>query len=284
MGKYFSTFPYTTYANTNCKDIIRSNGITPASLKSSAVYYDFDIQSGQRPDTVSYDYYKNSYYDWMVYKANSVVDPYTDWYLAQETLDELIKSKYGTIAAAIEKILYYEVNWVGDDRRLSASTYNAMGVSEKRYWRPATDDAFHYVRKELDWKVATNLIVKVFVADAAIFTRGDHVIQSQSGTVIASGEVSFVGPDHILVQTVEGGFATSSTISIPSSDLSTTTTTQAPVVVTYSIPLTEFVYWRAVNAYDYEVQLNEEKRRIKLIGKDYIQTVQREHEVKILNG
>lgn len=284
MGKYFSPFPNTTYANTFCKDIIRSNGIAPAALKSSAVYYDFDVQSGQRPDTVSYDYYKNSYYDWMVYKANGVVDPYTDWYLAQNTLDEYIKSQYGTIAGAIEKILYYEVNWVGDDRRISLATYNAMGVSEKRYWRPVTDDALQYVRKELDWKVATNLIVKVFVTDPSIFVRGNHIIQSQNGTVIASGEVSFVGADHILVCTVEGEFAASSTISIPANDKSTTTTSQAPVVVTYSIPLNEFVYWRAVNAYDYEVEANEEKRRIRLIGKDYIQNVQREHEVKILNG
>ena len=283
MGKYFKAFPLTSYANTVCTDILRTSKITPTTIKESSIYYQFDIQDGQRPDTISFDYYKNPYYDWVVYKVNDIVDPYDDWFMSHEVFKSFISSKYGSIAQAQEKVLYYKVNWSGDDTKLTTAAYDGLSHQVRQYWRPAGDMSPYYIRKELDWKVSTNMIVKVFVSDPTIFVSGDYINQLDMGSVSASGEVCFVGSDHILVQHVEGTFAPNSTINIPLGEGSTTASSTLPLVVQYGIPLTEMAYWQKVNAYDYEDEVNNEKKSVRLISKDYLQAIQREHEVKI-NG
>lgn len=283
MGKYFKSFPTTVYANTVCTDILRSSALSPTVAKESSLYYKFDMQEGQRADTISFDYYQNSFYDWIVYKANNIVDPYEDWFMSSEVFKSFIASKYGSVAAAEEKVIHYKVNWQSDDRNISSAAYNALSYLVKQYWRPAGDNSSFYVRKELEWKVATNMIVKVFVDTPSVFASGDYINQIEMNTVAASGEVTFVGSDHILVRHVEGQFAINNVINKPLGEGSATATSTPPVVVQYGIPLTEMAYWEKVTAYDYEDLLNLDKKSIRLISKDYTQNIQREHEA-IING
>lgn len=285
MGKYFRPFPVIQYANTVCVDIIRSTRLSTQAQRESALYYEYEAPYGQRADAVSHDYYKNSYYDWLIYMSNGVVDPYYDWFMTNSVFDDYIVDKYGSVANAIETVLHYHVNWEGDDRRLAANEYAALGYEVKKYWRPETDDAKTYVRKDLDWKAATNMVVKVNVNDTTIFTRGDYIDQVYGGAVVASGQVAHVGDGNIQVQHVEGTFSASGDINVVSTGASTTPFTDAAgittTVVNYAIPLSEIAYWEKVTAYDYEEEVNNSKSTLKLIDSRYVNSIQQQHEAKI---
>ena len=284
MGKYFKPFPTISYANTVCVDIIRSTKLSTQAQRESALYYEYEVPYGQRPDTISYDYYKNSYYDWLIYMSNGIVDPYYDWYLTNDTFESYIIDKYNSVANAIETVMYYQVNWFGDDRRLSASEYDALGYQIKKYWKPETDDAITYVRKDLDWKSATNMVIELNVTDPTIFTTGDYIHQVTGGVVVASGQVAYVGTTTIHIQHVEGTFDQTGDVAVVATGVSTTTfTTLGSVytVIAYSIPLSEFAYWEKVSAYDYEEKLNNEKSTMKIIDNRYVAAIQQQHEAKI---
>lgn len=285
MAKYFSAFPLTSYRETVCRDITRSVGLTTAAVRETALYYDVVLRDGQRADTMSYDYYNNPYYDWMVYVGNNIVDPYYDWPLPSDVFDPYIKDKYGSVSTAIETVLYYEVNWDGDERRLSISQYNALGPTQQKYWKPEDDNEIAYVRKPLDWKVNTNRIIEIDVVDPSVFTKGEYINQVSGGTVTASGQVAFIGPTYLTIHHTEGTF-TSTTISSTTTDANTTpsSTTNVERLLKQVIPLDEFVYWQKVTAYDVEERANVNKALIKLIDKNYTNTIQREFEDKIVNG
>lgn len=286
MGKYFSAIPTTYYNNTLCVDIMRATQFSKSALNNIKLFYTFDVPEGIRPDTISSRYYNDPYYDWILYQSNQIVDPYYDWPLTDDTLEDLIVAKYGSIAQAIEKVLYYKVNWEGDTQAILPSTYNQFSDAVKQYWRPEAENISAYVRKELDWKVATNQTARLYLNSPSVFVQGDYIHQLNGSTVTASGEVCFVGPTYVLIQSIEGTFTANSTVSSPFTDVNTTVSSTATPyeVISYSIPLEEQVYWDKMTAYDYEQQLNHEKRKLTVIDKRYVGQVQRDFEDKIVNG
>lgn len=280
MGKYFSAFPITTYSNTACIDITTATHLTKQAMKSSSLYYTTDILDGMRPDHVSHKTYKNSYYDWLLYYSNDITDPYYDWMMNQEVFDAYIKEKYGSIAQAVEKVVHYRVNWMDDDRRLSASAYNSLGVAARKYWRPDTMAANAYVRKEIEHKVNTNVIANFNVADPTVFTNGVHATMSVDGNVVLSCEVAFVGADYITVRNVEGDIQ-SGTLVNAVTDGSTTMTGGS--ITNYVIPADEIAYWQKVTAYDYEMDINLDKKSIRILNNNYLQLIESEHRRKMAN-
>lgn len=281
MGKYFSAFPVTTYSNTACIDITTATHLTKQAMLSSSLYYTTDLTEGMRPDHASHKLYNNSYYDWLLYYSNDITDPYYDWMMTQGVFDAYIKEKYGSIAQALEKIVHYEVNWSGDERRITSSEYNTFGISARKYWRPATADAHIYVRKELEHKVNTNVIAKFMVQDPTVFTTGVYASMAVGGNVVLSCEVAFVGTDYIVVRNVEGSIQ-SGTLVNSVTEVSTTMTGGS--ITTYVIPADELAYWQKVNAYDYELEANLDKKSIRVLNKKYLQTIESEHRRKLADG
>ena len=285
MGKYFSAFPVTVYANTACLDITHTTHLTKQAINTSSLYYQLPVDEGAYPDMVADHIYDNPFYDWVVYYSNQVVDPYYDWPLTTTLLDSYIKDKYGSVAKAIEHTLHYRVNWYADRTRISKQQYQSMGASHRKYWRQETPDEIAYVRKEMDHKVSTNMIVKLSVDDTTVFTTGAYIHQIENGIVVASGEVMFVGSGYINAQHIEGEFTTDHPIINVDSDTQTSMTLgTTQEVISYVIPLDESVYWEKVNAYDYEIETNENKKMINLLNKKYLRMVEEEHQAKMVSN
>lgn len=281
MAKYFTSFPYTYQDGVLCRDIIRSVHLTQQSVRSAQLYYNFDLTEGQRPDTIAYDYYQTPYYDWMIYHANDITDPYYGWYMDQRKFDTYLKGIYGSLSKALETTVYYKVNWDNDDRRISRSVYEGYTAGQRKYWRPI--DAFSdatYVRKSLDWTRSTNLVSEVGVADTSVFLRGDYINQYDGVDLIASATVAHVGATTLQIQHVTGAFTTTGgNVTCPDTDASSTVTSYR--IITRCIPEEESLYWVAVNAYDYETERNEAVKRIKLIDKAYAKHLQEDLESKM---
>ena len=115
MSNYFSYFPKTDHDLTNIGQSVKLTNILrrfkiPSELSDrSDVYYEYDIQDGDRPDTVAEKYYGDSKYSWLVLHFTSMKDVHFDWPLGTYDFEEYIKGKYGSLAAAQAEIQEYRI-------------------------------------------------------------------------------------------------------------------------------------------------------------------------------
>lgn len=100
MSKYFRYFPTTGHDLTNVGQTVRlTNILRRFKIKSSvadnvSVFYDYSIQSHDRPDTIAAKYYGDAGYAWVVMMYNEISDPIFDWPLFGNSFDEYIIGKY----------------------------------------------------------------------------------------------------------------------------------------------------------------------------------------------
>jgi hypothetical protein len=102
---YFATLPLIVTKDPNGNPVAAVNLMNNASiitklLNSPALYYEYDIQEGDTPETIAAKYYGDSYRYWLVLFANRLMDPQWDWPLTYSEFNEYITSKYAAVAAA----------------------------------------------------------------------------------------------------------------------------------------------------------------------------------------
>ena len=116
MSNYFSYFPTTlhdlrnTGRKTEVTNILRRFKFRASLQDRTDVFYEYNIQHGDRPDTIAEKYYGNPNYAWIVLHFNNIIDPVFDWPLFDPDFDRYIASKYGSIATAQAQIKnYYKI-------------------------------------------------------------------------------------------------------------------------------------------------------------------------------
>ena len=150
MSNYFSFFPTTPHDLTNIgqtinlTNIIRRFKVRSSLLFDTRVYHDYEIQAGERPDTVADKFYNDPSYAWLVLLYNEIEDPIFGWPLFNYDYDEYIKGKYGSIASAQSTVHEYRkilttktVKYDGtiqDERYVvvDATTYATLGESARQ--------------------------------------------------------------------------------------------------------------------------------------------------------
>ncbi len=113
MSNYFSYFPKTQHDLTNVGQKVQLTNImrrfkVRSSVKDNLnVYYSYDIQAGDRPDTIANKYYGSSAYAWLVLHYNDIVDPVFEWPLFGRDFEDYLKGKYGSIQTAQSTVHEY---------------------------------------------------------------------------------------------------------------------------------------------------------------------------------
>lgn len=109
-----------------------------------AIYYDYTIKDGERPDVIAAKYYDDPSLDWIILLINNIIDPQLDWPLDRRSFRNSIVKKYGSISAANEQVHHYEqitrqqeVLFDGtivpeQSFEIDLTTYNTLADSEKR--------------------------------------------------------------------------------------------------------------------------------------------------------
>lgn len=107
---YFSNFPKIKINNVLATNItLRAAFIERLKLNSS-VFYPYVVKDGETADAIATWYYGAPNYDWMIYLANNIIDPHTEWPKSTIQFDEYIFKKYGSIQEAKSKIEFYRRN------------------------------------------------------------------------------------------------------------------------------------------------------------------------------
>jgi len=108
--KYFQNFPNIQYALSvnkagkpnyiNIKDYFHLLAVRDDIFREDTLYTKYTIQDGERPDMISYKFYDDEQYYWILLQINEIVDYYTQWPLSEVELEQFVYKKYGGPAAA----------------------------------------------------------------------------------------------------------------------------------------------------------------------------------------
>jgi len=277
MDKYFQKFPYIYYSNTICVDIARRVRLDDYQSAQGDLnqYYPYELVHHLRPDHVSEYYYKDAEQDWLIYLTNKVIDPYYGWYLRDDQLDSMIVDKYGSIEVAQRTVAYYVNNWYKDPGNISVDHYNnVIDMDWRKYYEPAWGAAQQivgYKRKQLDLNFNTNQILKYTIATSnGTFSNGEPVnfTAFSGGPLLGTGMLTCANATHLVIQSVSNDFVANSsvtkTITGFTSGAVATSNLYANVII--NIADDEMVFYDQITMYDLEVENNEQKKNINLIG------------------
>lgn len=94
MSNYFKNFPTTLWNKQIVVDISRRAAILDKFASNPYAFQTYTIQEEDTLEQIAYHYYGNASYSWLIVLANNIVDPYTDFWKNQRTLQKFIAQKY----------------------------------------------------------------------------------------------------------------------------------------------------------------------------------------------
>lgn len=137
---YFSSFRKIKYFGVTATNITARLVFIERLKQISSVYYPFVVEDGDTPDNIAAKYYGDSSFDWLVYMANDIIDPYTQWPKTYLQFEEYIVKKYGSREAAQTQILFYrkkpEVSYINND----GVTFSTSNPNNGQYTQVETYD------------------------------------------------------------------------------------------------------------------------------------------------
>ena len=272
MSNYFKNFPSVSYNGALATNLTKRAKIDSVVRDKTSIFYTYTLRDGDRPDTIAESYYDDADFAWVVYYSNQILDPYFEWPLNQQQLEQLLITKYGSVAYAEELVLFFRVNWEHDETMKNVAGFNALPSATKKYWKPIFDyknTITSYERADVDWVVENSRTIHLTHDGTGTFAVGEMVKQ---GTA-ASGFVQTFSETDIIVDKVQGEFTAGSLTNFHQTQ---TTSVDTATVLYYGISLEELVYWEPITAFQYEDELNEQKKNIYLIDKRYINQIELE--------
>lgn len=273
--KFFNKLPTIQYNGQIAKNFLARVRLTQETLDNRQLFYPYTQEENDRVDHISYKYYNDSDYMWLIYLANDTIDPYFDVFLRDVDFDNLIVKKYGSIANASQQIALWRNNWVTDDTEITISYYeNTLPAALKKYWDPIVNEyniVQGYERKKEDWIIDTNKMVQCTISNVTgTFEVGERVTQRYSNNLItANAVVSYSNTSAIAVKHVVGDndiLASNSSVILTLTGISSGATANIQTTyTTVNISVDEAQYWSPVSYYEYEMEQNAQKKTFNLV-------------------
>jgi hypothetical protein len=270
---YFDKLPIISYDNNLARNLLARARFTQNTMNNKAAYYPYTIKDGQRADSLSDDYYNSPGYEWLIYFANDIIDPYYDLPMTEDNFYNHIVSKYGTYENAMRKILYYRHDWANAlDERLTIAEFNALSFAYKKYYDPVLDynlQPASYKRNSEDWVASTNKTIALTLTSVTgtfLFDEEVRINNSNYGTV------TYVDTGVVYLQHIVGAFTAGATVTGVTSGATATIDTEG--VTTLSVNIQdgtvagkpdERAFWSPVTAFQYEEEENAKRKEIRLM-------------------
>ena len=277
--QYFRKFPLIPYNGVPSINILRRVDFNNNVKNFFTAFYSFNIQSGERIETIAHDYYEDVDLDWLIYHANDIVDPYFGVPLDYQDFEEFLKSKYGSVDRSKTIVITYRSNHEDDNSIipvLGSNGYNNLPGARKKYWEPVynAENLAGYERKSEDIYISTNRIISFSLATSldTPLTVGENVIASNG----AKATVASCTADYLVLKHINGDWSTAtSNFSLTGKDSNITATVDYTTytLIRHVIPEAEQIYFSQYSAYDFELDLNEKKRDISLVDGIYAEDI-----------
>jgi hypothetical protein len=133
---FFVKFPSTIYSLTDENGVTRSKAMTNLMIRVifqkivetlNVPYVYYDVNDGERPDTVATKYYGSAQYTWVVLLANEIYH-HNDWPKGEHEFQEYLTAVYGSIAGAQAAVHGYQN---ADGHWIDETTYNSLSSTAR---------------------------------------------------------------------------------------------------------------------------------------------------------
>ena len=272
MSRYFDNFPTINYNGANCVNLMARVRFADRLKKDLTVFYPYSMKENERMDSLSFNYYDDADFDWLLYISNDIIDPYYQVYLSELEFEQFILDKYGSTANAQSTIAFYRNNWAADSTILTTSGYAALDASVKKFWSPVlttNKNISSYVRNQQDWEATTNQIVTItnitLTSNTVLFQDNEKVLSSANGyAYVADSNTSVLVLKHI-----NGSFPnTSYTVTGQTSNAVATVANNQTTATNIIAPLDQ-VYFAPIDNYTFEREQNEQNKELLVLDKRY---------------
>ena len=126
---YFGNFPKINYFNVLATNVTLRAAFIDKLKQDASVFYPYTIREGETADGIATWYYGRPDYDWLIYLANDMVDPHSQWPKTYQQFQDYIVAKYGSLYAAQSNIEFYrrkpDVAYISVDGDDFSSTPNS---------------------------------------------------------------------------------------------------------------------------------------------------------------
>jgi hypothetical protein len=135
--QYFDTLPKLLRTDSAGQSVLMTNllarsSIIPSLLDNAALYYKYDIQEGDTPESIAYKYYGESYRYWIVLFANQILDPQWNWPMNNVVFAGYLQDKYPSIDV-YGTIHHYEKITTQFDFGTNTTSVETVQISQDAY-------------------------------------------------------------------------------------------------------------------------------------------------------
>jgi len=136
--QYFRTIPKIVYYNpiTNnpiiLTDLLARASVIPTIFSDPLLFYQYDIQDGDTPETVAFKYYGDAYRYWIVLFSNQALDPQWNWPLSYQQFNAYIADKYQEFDP-YSTVYEYQQIITQYDHTTQITTVNTVTISQAEY-------------------------------------------------------------------------------------------------------------------------------------------------------
>jgi hypothetical protein len=253
----------------------------------------YSIIGDERPDNVANKFYGDSTLDWVVLLSNNILNIQSEWPMTQDTFDSVMLERYGSYDNLYSGVHHYETTEIKNSLGV---TVLSSGLRLQPSWKTngnfieTINSVINSIAATQDGGVTPSTTVSVFMRDNIPASVGDQVL------IDGVSENEYNG--RFVITEISGNYFTYELPSIPNILIPTISTSgKEQVIYTVSenslssnptnpryyeywdpglgysvvVPSTSFV--RGVTNYEYENQLQEDKRNIFVLKPRYLNVV-----------
>ena len=243
ISQYFGYFPKVKYSISEDKNVTESvtnifkrYAILRDILSNGSSYVLYEIEDTETPELLAEKVYNDAGAAWIILYANQIIDPQFDWPLSDVNFKKYIIEKYGSISNAATTYHHYEKIV---ETRVGDQTYTRTYlVNKERLTENALDVPYTYFEPYSNNYVLT--------ADTTLITA-DNVYF----TVDHSNHFSYDDTSLPEYYTYEAHNVNDTTVFLNT-------------------------YGKAVTNYDYELEMNDNRKYIKVIKAQYYSQIMNE--------
>lgn len=243
---YFDVFPKVDYSigedvnvTENVTDIFKRYAILREILSNATSYILYEVDDEDTPEILAEKLYNDAGAGWMILYANKIMDPQFDWPLSENNFRKYIIEKYGSVAAAQTSYHHYEKIV---ETRVGDQIYTRTYlVNKERLTENALDVPYTYFEP-----YSNNYFL---TADTNLITTDNVYFTADHSNHFSYDDTSL--PEYY---SYEAHNVNDTTVFLNT-------------------------YGKAISNYDYELQINDNKRFIKVIKSQYYSQIMYEFKV-----
>lgn len=257
VSSFYNLFPKLKYDINNnplapnyteVTNIFFRMGLIKDAINNKASYYIYDIENGDTPEVVANKVYNDPGAAWMILLANNVLDPQYEWPIDDNSFNQFIIEKYGSIEYALTTPHHYEKVITRKNTRTGVESITRFIVNGDRLTDNMPDDIpFSYFHPWVSTTYRT--------ADSTSYEADNETVD--------------------LLADLDNGEAFGATLD--RGNLAITGEVIEPT--TYIIngePIEITIKGEIIPCFEYEKRLNDDKRSIRVIKNDYYIQIQDE--------